>query len=86
MKLPVIKQIQRNCSVADIETAISVLEITSEAASLKEEELNVIGELISNMCGALEVHELVATGISEKDAGNMFMKKVLGSIDTVRPA
>jgi hypothetical protein len=84
MKLPVIKQIQRNCSVEQIETAIAVLEATSEAASLKEEELNVIGELISNMCGALEVHEMIAEGMSEKDAGNMFMKKVLGSINVVR--
>ena len=84
MKLPVIKQIQRTCSVAQIETAIQVLEITSEAASLKEEELNVIGELISNMCGALEVHQLIAEGIPEKEAGNAFMKKVLGSIDVNR--
>jgi hypothetical protein len=81
MKLPVIKQIQRSCSVTQIETAITVLENTSEALSLKEEELNAIGELISNMCGALEVHELIAGGMSEKDAGNAFMKKVLGSID-----
>jgi hypothetical protein len=81
MKLPVIKQIQRSCSVAQIETAITVLENTSEALSLKEEELNAIGELISNMCGALEVHELISSGMSEKDAGNAFMKKVLGSID-----
>ncbi len=84
MKLPVIKQIQRSCTPADIETAIAVLEAASEAASLKEEELNIIGELISNMCGALEVHQLVAEGMSEKDAGNTFMKKVLGSIDMAR--
>ena len=84
MKLPVIKQIQRTCTPEQIETAIAVLESTSEAASLKEEELNVIGELISNLCGALEVHELVAEGMSEKDAGNTFMKKVLGSIDVAR--
>ncbi|MGF2410873.1 DUF6952 family protein [Ferruginibacter sp.] len=84
MKLPVIKQIQRTCSVTQIETAIQVLENTSEAASLKEEELNVIGELISNMCGALEVHQLIADGMPEKEAGNAFMKKVLGSIDVNR--
>ncbi len=84
MKLPVIKQIQRSSSPEQIETAIGVLEAVSEAASLKEEELNVIGELISNMCGALEVHQLIAEGMSEKDAGNTFMKKVLGSIDMVR--
>ena len=81
MKLPVIKQIQRSSSIEEIETAIKVLENTSEAATLKEDELNVIGELISNMCGAIEVHRLVADGFLEKDALNAFMKKVLGSID-----
>ena len=81
MKLPVIKQIQRTCSPEAIQTAIEVLENTSEAASLKEEEINVIGELISNLCGALEVHQLMAGGMDEKEAGNTFMKKVLGSID-----
>jgi len=81
MKLPVIKQIQRTCTVAEIETTIQVLENTSEAASLKEEELDVIGELISNCCGALEVHQLIADGMPEKEAGNAFMKKVLNSID-----
>lgn len=81
MKLPVIRQIQRTCSPEQIETAIQVLENTSEAASLKPEEVDVIGELISNMCGALEVHQLIADGMPEKDAANQFMKKVLGSID-----
>lgn len=81
MKLPVIRQIQRSCSQEEIETAIKVLEATSEAASLKDEELNVIGELISNMCGALEVHQMIAEGMPEKDAANTFMKKVMGSID-----
>jgi hypothetical protein len=36
---------------------IEVLEVTmTEIPSLKDEELDVIGELISNMYGALEVH------------------------------
>ena len=81
MKLPVIRQIQRTATAQEIETAIKVLESTSEAASLKSEEVEVIGELISNMCGALEVHQMIAEGIPEKDAANAFMKKVLGSID-----
>jgi hypothetical protein len=81
MKLPVIKQIQRTSSVEEIESAIKVLENTSEATTLKEEDRDVIGELISNMCGALEVHQLIADGFSEKDALNSFMKKVMGSID-----
>jgi len=81
MRLPVIKQIQRTSTVAEIETAIKVLENISEAATLKDEELNVIGELISNLCGAQEVHQLIGGGMTEKDAGNTFMKKVLSSID-----
>ena len=81
MKLPVIKQIQRTSSVEEIETTIKVLEAASEAASLREEDLEVIGELISNMCGALEVHKLINEGVAEKDALNSFMKKVMSSID-----
>lgn len=81
MKLPVIRQIQKTSTVEEIETAIKVLENISEAPSLKDEETDVIGELISNLCGALEVHQMIAEGIPEKDAANTFMKKVLGSID-----
>ncbi len=81
MKLPVIRHIQRTSTVAQINDAITVLENISEAPSLKDPELDVIGELISNLCGALEVHQLIADGMAEKDACNSFMKKVLGSID-----
>lgn len=81
MKLPVIKQIQRTSSVAEITIAIQVLENISESGSVKDEERDVIGELISNLCGALDVHQLILDGVPEKDAGNTFMKKVLSSID-----
>ena len=81
MKLPVIRHIQRNSSVDDITAAIAVLEQISEAPLVKEEELDVIGELISNLCGAQEVQQLIADGMTEKDACNEFMKKVVGSID-----
>jgi hypothetical protein len=81
MKLPVIKQIQRTSSIEEIETTIKVLESTSEAASLKDHELDIIGELISNLCGAVEVKQLINDGFSEKDALNSFMKKVISSID-----
>lgn len=81
MKLPVIRQIQKSATVEEIETSIKVLESISEAPSLKSEETDVIGELISNLCGALEVHQLISEGSSEKDAANTFMKKVLNSID-----
>ena len=81
MKLPLIRQIQKTATVEEINTTITVLENISEVASLKPEEIDVIGELISNLCGALEVHESIANGLAEKDALNGFMKKVLGSID-----
>ncbi|MBC7889051.1 MAG: hypothetical protein H7Z13_14335 [Ferruginibacter sp.] len=81
MKLPVIRHIQRTTTVDEINQTISVLENISAAPLLKDAELDVIGELISNLCGALEVHQMIAGGMPEKDACNSFMKKVLGSID-----
>ena len=84
MKLPVIKQltefIEQNDQDYIIET-VEVLEALTEVPSLKDEELDVIGELISNMYGALEVNKMVKDGMSKKDALNSFMKRVLGAID-----
>ena len=84
MKLPVIKHlnkfIQGNDEDYIIET-LETLENLTEAPSLKDEELDVIGELISNMYGALEVHKMIKSGTPEKKALNAFMKRVLGSID-----
>ncbi len=84
MKLPVIKHInsfiQKNDQDYVIET-IEVLEHLSESSALKEEEIDVIGELISNMYGALEVHKRIKEGKTEKEALNEFMQRVLGSID-----
>ncbi|THF47849.1 hypothetical protein E6C50_15555 [Flavobacterium supellecticarium] len=84
MKLPVIKQLTQFIEENDqdylIET-IEVLEALTEVPSLKDEELDVIGELISNMYGALEVHKMVKEGTDKKEALNSFMKRVLGSID-----
>ena len=84
MKLPVIKHLTQFIEENDqdylIET-IEVLEALTEVSSLKDEELDVIGELISNMYGALEVSKMVNEGMDKKGALNTFMKRVLGSID-----
>lgn len=84
MKLPIIKHltdfIDNNDADFVLET-IETLESLTEIPSLKDEELDVIGELISNMYGAIEVDKLVKTGATKKDALNQFMKRVLGSID-----
>ena len=83
MKLPVIKHltqfIEENDQDYIIET-IEVLEALTEVPSLKDEELDVIGELISNMYGALEVNKMIKDGTEKKEALNNFMKRVLGSI------
>ena len=84
MKLPIIKQLTQFIEDNDqdylIET-IEVLEALTEVSSLKDEELDVIGELISNLYGALEVHKMTQNGTSKKEALNAFMQRVLGSID-----
>lgn len=84
MKLPVIKHliefIEQNDADFVLET-IETLEALTEVPSLKDEELDVIGELISNMYGAVEVDKLIKVGTPKKEALNGFMQRVLGSID-----
>ena len=81
MKLPVIRHLQRNNSTAQIENCIEVLESFSEYNRISDEELNVVGELLTNLCGAVEVHQMIEDGMPERDAANAFSKKVIGSID-----
>jgi len=81
MKLPIIKHLQKNNSVEKMENAIDVLESFTEHRSVKDEEMDVVGELVTNLAGAIEMDKLVQEGLSEKDAANTFAKRVLGSID-----
>ncbi|MEO9893961.1 hypothetical protein [Aurantibacter sp.] len=84
MKLPVIKHltnfIENNDEDYLVET-IETLEDLTELSSLKDEELDVIGELISNMYGALEVNKSIKEGKPKKEALNEFMQRVMGAID-----
>ncbi|CDS92650.1 MULTISPECIES: DUF6952 family protein [Sphingobacterium] len=83
MKLPVIKHITEFIEQNDVDYVLETIETLESLveAPLKDEELDVIGELISNLYGAVEVDKLMKEGNSKKDAMNMFMKRVLGSID-----
>jgi hypothetical protein len=81
MKLPVIRHLQKNSSIEALETTLEVLESFTEHRSVTEEELDVIGELITNICGAIEVHNNVNSGMSNIEAANAFAQKVMGSID-----
>jgi len=84
MRLPVIKHIvyfiENNDEDFVIET-METLENLIDLESLKDEELDVIGELLSNMSGALEVNQAIKNGAEKKAALNNFMKRVQGSID-----
>ncbi|MFT4831436.1 MAG: hypothetical protein ACI815_001083 [Psychroserpens sp.] len=84
MKLPIIKHlttfIEENDEDFLVET-IETLEALTEVPSLKDEELDVIGELISNMYGALDVAKAIKEGTPKKEALNQFMQRVLGAID-----
>lgn len=85
MRLPIIKHLTLFAEENDedylLET-IDTLESLTEVSSLKDEELDVIGELISNLYGALEVIKMTNEGTPKKEALNNFMKRVTGSIDT----
>ena len=84
MRLPLIKDIVSFIETNDqdyvIET-VEVLENLTESTSITDEELDTIGELISNMYGALEVSTEIRQGKPKKEALNGFMKRVIGSID-----
>ena len=85
MKLPLIKHIGKFIADNDedyiIET-IEVLEHITEFDGLKDDELDVLGECLSNLYGAIEVQKsIMEEGISQKDALNGFMKRVQSSID-----
>ncbi|PCJ94951.1 MAG: hypothetical protein COA50_11260 [Flavobacteriaceae bacterium] len=85
MKLPIIKHligfIEEHDEDYVIET-IETLEALTEASAIKDDELDVIGEILSNMYGALEVQKSIKEGTAKKEALNVFMKRVTGSIDS----
>ena len=73
MKIPVIKHLVNFVEANDedyIHETLEVLESLADVPTLKDEELEVIGELISNLYGALEVNKEITNGTSKKDALN----------------
>jgi hypothetical protein len=81
MKIPVIRQLFQNNTPEDLEATLNVLEAFCEFRGVSEQEMDVAGEMITNICGALEVHASVKSGVAERDALNTFGQKVMGSID-----
>lgn len=84
MRLPLIKHIVDFVGTHDedwVAETIELLENIAEAPGMKEEEMEVIGELLSNLYGALEVTKDIKSGTAKKEALNGFMKRVMGSIN-----
>ena len=79
MRLPIVKHLSSLIDEYDkdyVEETLLVLEKLIDARGIKEEELDVIGEIMSNLEGSLEVKKLIDKGMSQKDALNTFMKRV----------
>lgn len=85
MKLPLIKHICTFVEANDedfVAEAIEVLEHLTDYDGLGDQEVDVLGEVLSNLYGALEVEKNVREGgLERKEALNSFMKRVQGSID-----
>lgn len=76
MRLPLIKSLLEE-DYYRIKICIDVLERFIGARGIKEEELDVLGELLSNLEGATEVIALIQDNkISKTEALNTFMKRV----------
>ncbi len=85
MRLPIIKHINEFVKDHDedyLHESVSLLEHLAEAKGIKDEELEVIGELLSNIYGALEVRKEIRQGKDERDALNDFMKRVMGAVSS----
>ena len=85
MKLPLIKHICTFVEANDedfVAEAIEVLEHLTDYDGLGDQEVDVLGEVLSNLYGALEVEKTVRErGLERKEAMNAFMKRVQGSIN-----
>jgi len=84
MKLPIIKQFVNFAEEKDVDflhDTLATLENLIEYDRISDQELDVIGELMSNLSAAIEVTKEIQEGKSKTDAINGFMKRVMGSID-----
>ena len=84
MRLPIIKQLVHFIEEKDEDFILETIETLEELSmneSLKDHEIDVMGELLSNLYGAIEVREKINSGFSEREALNDFMQRVLKSID-----
>tara|TARA_B100001287_G_scaffold85982_1_gene71829 strand:- start:164 stop:406 length:243 start_codon:yes stop_codon:yes gene_type:complete len=75
MKLPIIRKISEY-SLTEINNSIKVLETITDSRGVTENELDVMGEILSNLYGAQNVRESIMKGSKRTDALNNFMQRV----------
>ena len=82
MKLPIIKHLTQSDFIPNsYEEAVDVLIAYCEARGVKDEELDVIGEIISNLEGAIVVkNDIQNNNIPEREALNAFMRRVVNAV------
>lgn len=83
MRLPIIKKlVESDFDVDFFEETVEVLDAICDARGIKDEELDVLGEMISNIEGAKVVLEDIQyNNTPQKEALNAFMKRVLKAVN-----
>jgi len=82
MRLPIIKHlVEQDFDEDYFEETVEVLISLADARGIKDEELDTIGELVSNLEGAIVVKKQIKEGVPQKEALNQFMKRVVGTLN-----
>ncbi|MEZ5046022.1 MAG: hypothetical protein R2831_03425 [Chitinophagaceae bacterium] len=84
MKIPIIKQFVLHAeqnSINNLQITHDTLEHLIALDRLRDEELELIGELLSNLSGAIQVMQSMEQGKSKTEAINAFMQRVVGFVD-----
>jgi hypothetical protein len=82
MRLPIIKHlVEQDFDEDYFEETVEVLVSLADARGIKDEELDTIGELVSNLEGAIVVKKQIKEGVPQKEALNQFMKRVVGTLN-----
>ena len=82
MRLPLVRHIVKFAQNNDVDfltESLDLLDDLIDARGIKDEELDVIGELMSNILGAKEVFEDIKSGMDEKEALNKYGSSTSGA-------
>ena len=81
MRLPLIRQINKYMmehDAASVEKGLELLEFLAESNAVKDEELDVLGEMMSNIYGAIEVNKSIKSeakiDLRSQSAGVYFVR------------